>query len=109
MGTYRDIPLFRGGEASRSEFLRENPDDYNAIKTIDQLDLNKTYGLDSNGQPNYIRIPDGIPVPNTAANRQAVTDFEQNVTSPTLAGSIGGLFEQSMDNAQKAPSAPNTP
>ncbi len=95
--------MFRGGEARRSEFLRDNPDDYNAIKTLDQLDLNKTYGLDSNGQPNYIRNPDGIPVPNTASNHQAVTDFENNVTSPKFSDSLGGLIGQ-MDNAQKSPS-----
>ncbi|MBI2811754.1 MAG: hypothetical protein HYX67_13135 [Candidatus Melainabacteria bacterium] len=86
--------MFRGGEESRAAFLSGNPDTYAVIKQLDQLDINKTYGLDANGQPKYIRSADGLIVANTAENQAAVKQFEDSVTSGNLGGHggiIGGL------------------
>lgn len=82
---------FRGGEQSRAEFLATNPDTYAVAKQLDQLDINKTYGLDANGQPKYIRNPDGILVENTPENQAAVEQFEDSVTSGDYGGIDGGL------------------
>ncbi|CAN5444254.1 hypothetical protein BH10CYA1_BH10CYA1_44300 [soil metagenome] len=82
--------MFRGGEKSRAAFLTGNPDTYAVIKQLDQLDINKTYGLDANGQPKLIRSADGLIVPNTAENQAAVKQFEDFVTSANL-GSLDGI------------------
>lgn len=74
---------FRGGEESRAEFLASNPETYAVAKQLDQLDINKTYGLDANGEPRYIRNSDGIIVENTPENQAAVEQFEDSVTSGT--------------------------
>jgi hypothetical protein len=82
---------YRGGEESRAEFLASNPDTYAVIKQLDQLDINKTYGLDANGQPKCIRNPDGLLVPNTPENQAAVEQFEDSVTSGTHVGVTNGI------------------
>lgn len=88
---------FRQSDDSRRRLYEESPDLYQAIKQLDQLDINKTYGLDEHGQPKYIRNPDGVPVPNTPENRQQVQEFERSLVVDSGSGKdgvgkgIGGL------------------
>lgn len=92
---------FRGGEESRAEFLASNPDTYAVAKQLDQLDINKTYGLDENGEPKYIRNPDGILVENTPENQAAVEEFEDSVTSGAHGGATPGLGNDGQKNDPK--------
>jgi len=81
---------FRGGEETRAELLACNPDLYEVIKKLDQLDINKTYGLDESGQPKFIRNADGLIVPNTPENLAQVQQFEDAGLDFPL-GDLGGL------------------
>lgn len=81
---------FRGGDDSRAELLVTNPELYEVIKKLDQLDINKTYGLDESGQPKFIRNADGLIVPNTPENRAEVKQFEDSGLAFPAGGS-GGL------------------
>ncbi len=68
---------YSAGGTSRAELLAQNPTLYAFIKNQDQADINRRYGVGTDGQPNMIRLPDGSIVRNTAAIRAQIEDFER--------------------------------
>lgn len=72
---------FRHSEAYRTQLYVTSPDAYFQIKERDQQQIDKAYGKDENGRSKWIREPNGTLVPNTADNRQAVSDYERGLRS----------------------------
>lgn len=67
---------YRINQRRREELLTESPTLYEAVKSHDQDEINRTYGLDAAKQPKYIRSVDGYVVLNTPEHKKAIQDFE---------------------------------
>lgn len=62
----------------RAILAQRSPEYYETCKRIDQERINRTHGTKSNGEPNYLRDPNGELVPYNSANLAKVRLFEQN-------------------------------
>ena len=71
------VSQLRDSSQSRLELLQKSPVVYTEAKREDQLDINVTYGVDKQGQPNYIRALDGQLMPNNPETLRAIAMFEQ--------------------------------
>lgn len=69
------IMMFRLGQSQREALLKQSPEMYKSVKSFDQDEVNKIYGV-VNGAAKYIRSPKGLLVHNTESNRKQVADFE---------------------------------
>ncbi len=67
--------LFHDGD-KRAWLLRLSPKIYEEAKAVDQQRINRENGTAPDGQPLYIRSPNGEIVPNTEENRAIVAKFE---------------------------------
>lgn len=72
---------FRNGEISRQEFYNRSVESYQLTKELDQRQINSEFGTRDDGQPNKIRLPNGIVVENTSENRTTVDTFERTIST----------------------------
>ncbi len=70
---------FRNGEQSRQDLFEQDPDTYRLTRDLDQQQINSEFGIREDGQPNKIRLPNGLVVDNTDENRTAVDSFEKSI------------------------------
>ena len=63
----------------REELLEKNPQLYWIARNEDQKEINHFYGVDENGEPNYIRGIDGGLVKNTPQIQWTVMSWENEV------------------------------
>lgn len=70
------LQLLRTNAASRAALLQASPQLYQLMKHKDQEAINQQYPPAADGQPTFIRRPDGAVVPNTKANQIVVAAFE---------------------------------
>ena len=67
----------------RHLMVKNNPELYQESKALDQERINQVNGVGPDGQPLFIRSPDGKIVPNDAEHRAEVTAFEQAAQGKT--------------------------
>lgn len=81
------IRCLRDTQASRQQLLEADRNLYNAAKTYDQRELDRSprFGKNPDGTSKFIRLPDTSIVLNNAANRKTVADFESSVIAGAAA------------------------
>lgn len=92
----------RDSQASRQQLLEADRNLYNAAKTYDQRELDRSprFGKNPDGTSKFIRLPDTSIVLNNAANRKTVADFESSVIAGAAAKSVAS------DQNHAAPKGP---
>ena len=70
---------FRDNRELRAALYKVSADSYQVAKNLDQYQIDFAYGKQSDGQPKYIRNPDGIVAENNEENRIILKEFEDSL------------------------------
>ncbi len=74
---------FRDNRELRTKLYKVSADSYAVAKDLDQYQINAAFGTQPDGQPKFIRNPDGIVVENNDNNRRVVDEFEKKLRDTT--------------------------
>jgi hypothetical protein len=76
------LTAFRFSADSRATLLQESPAIYGVVRSYDQQELDRLYGVDEQGQSKYVRSPDGFAVPRGSAVEESIIALERNNSRP---------------------------
>ena len=73
------LMLYRVGESGRQQLSQSGVHLYNAVKDLDQSEIDARFGKTADGQSNKVRLPDGALVDNDENAKKVVDDFTRSI------------------------------